>query len=930
MSRKNYELDQLAYLQQENQRLYTDADQDKKYKIEALTQSANNMMYNLGLSKRNRRAYEIEIEKIKYNILNGKEGYNLISNNYSDRNFFGEFEEGKRSKTYDKSNESEYITNPKYNTENSEIWRLANETAIRTLNIKPQASQESASVQGTNGTQTVQPQTQYKGLYEYDWNGIYNPDVAERSKDNQERYTTLKKYTIEALKLALDKSKEQYQIFGLEDNLANIQSYIDQLEQLPDNYDKESYLKFLGILDNVGVKSGDLNQYFPIETTTSSTPDSLTIDDIELTGRALGDYNQNNYYYFNDPSSKYRGVLLYNGKKYNSLEEAKKYLSSDIYEDIYKKEKQKKDDAVTAYEFNPQSQYSSLLGSVITNPTYLLDVSNYYNPGDYQYVFKTGIYNNNPSDFSWYGEGDFYGLTKDGKFEKINNPNMDFNWLGRDYKSDDNAIPGILKIINRTPYVLDLNHHPTYDDGNKRDGDDVLKNDVHVKGYFNDLSLVEDAAGNIKVAKNEEDYNTASRSKVAGYYIDNWGKTAENSYIRNFYYNHANSEEKRQYVLQYIFNEWANGNITLTDDQLYKLWGLLNPPKSKKQDSTQSKKQGGILIGKVGLAAPTVEENPSIDIEKAMKSEATQRALAEDQGWTTNDTIRAIEVAGQLGSLLGGPTGLAIGVASTLTGSVADFRDDNMSTGDALKELGTNLFMDLAGTIPGAKLAKLGKLGKVAVGLMIKGAQTGALGSGTIQAIEDWKQFEKTGNYEDLVKAIGSSVHVLAGVGRGVRSVRFNSKYNASVSKSTFKSGDVEMTPAQHKKIEKQLSSSNDKTIKKGVEELKKLGVKDVTVKNAEKELAKFKQSTTGVTKNPHFEYNSEGKLVLKSKPEDINWNNTETKNWLWTNRREIDFNELPKDATYWRWFKLPNIDLKAENWFYNKQGGKLNYKNIF
>ena len=36
MSRKNYELDQLAYLQQENQRLYTTANQDKKYKIDLL------------------------------------------------------------------------------------------------------------------------------------------------------------------------------------------------------------------------------------------------------------------------------------------------------------------------------------------------------------------------------------------------------------------------------------------------------------------------------------------------------------------------------------------------------------------------------------------------------------------------------------------------------------------------------------------------------------------------------------------------------------------------------------------------------------------------------------------------------------------------------------------------------------------------------
>lgn len=923
MSRKNYELDQLAALKEQNKDLYAKANEDKKYKIEALAQSATNMMYNLGLSKRNRRAYEIEIEKIKYDILNGKDGYDLTSSNYSDRNFFGEFEEGKRSKTYDKNKETDYITtNLKYDTTNSEIRKLANETAIRTLNIKPQASKESVSVQGTNGTQTVKSQAQDKRLHEYDWNHIYDPNVAAKSANNQERYTKLKEYTLKALQDAYTQSQQNYQIYGLEDKLNDISSYIDQIQQLPETYDNDAYLQFLNILSKLGVTSEELDQYFPEQTTSTSTPDSLTIDGIELTGRALGDYNENNYYYFNDPSSQHRGVLLYDGKKYDSLAEAQKYLSSAIYEEIYKQEKQKKDNAVTTYEFNPQSQYSAVLSPKLNDRTYLLDVSKYYDPGKYKYIFQTGTYNDDPSDFSWYKNGDFYGLTEDGHLEKIDNFSTNFNWLGSNYPSDADAVAESLKIINRTPYVLDLNHHPTFDDGKKPDDADLLTNNVHVagSGASNDLSLMEDASGNIILATGPGD-NRADRSKVAGYYIDNWGDV-NNSYIRNFYSKHANTEEKRQYFLKYIFNEWVNKNITLTDAQLYKLQRLLN--------RTQSKKQGGILIGKVGLAAPTIEENPSIDIEKAMKSEATQQALAADKGWTTNDTIRAIELTGQLASMFGGPTGLAVGVASTLTGAVADFRDGNMSTGDALKELGTNLFMDLVGTIPGAKIARLGKLGKIAAGLIIKGVQTGALVNGGIQAIEDWKQYEKTGNTEDLLKFASSATHALAGIVKGGRSVKFNSKYNASVSKSAFKSGDIEMTPAQYKKIEKQLSSSNDKTVKKGVEELKKLGVEDVKVKNAAQKLANFKQVTTGVTKNPHFEYNSEGKLVLKSKPEDINWNNTETKNWLWTNRKELDFNELPENATYWRGFKLPHFDLKAENWLYNKQGGKLNYKNIF
>lgn len=922
MSRKNYELEQLEALKKQNKDLYANADQDKKYKIKALTQSADNMMYNLGLSKRNRRAYEIEIEKIKYDILNGKDGYDLTSSNYSDRNFFGEFEEGKRNKEYD-STKDNYITNTKYNTTNSEIRKLANETAIRTLNIKPQASPESASTQGVSGTQTVPTQTQYKGVHNYDWNGIYNADVAAKSADNQERYTKLKEYVIGALKTAQEQSKQNYQIYGLEDKLNNIQSYINQIQRLPETYNQDSYLAFLDILDKLGVTSEELNEYFPEQTTPTSTPDSLTIGDIVLKDRELADYRDNGYYYFNDPSSANRGVLLYNGKKYNSLSEAQKDLSSAIYDEIYNKEKQKKDQAVSTYEFNPQSQYSTVLRHALNDQTYLLDLSNYYNPGNYKYIFKTGTYNDDPSDFSWYNNGDFYGLTEDGQLEKIENFNTNFNWLGRNYTSDADAVAESLKIINRTPYVLDLNHHPTFDNGSKQDGSDLLKNNVHVKGggEGNDLSIMEDANGNIIVAEGSGD-NRANRSKVAGYYIDNWENPTGNKFIRNFYQNHANTQEKKEYVLKYIFNEWVNGKITLTDAQLYKLQRLLNP--------TPSKKQGGILIGKVGLAAPTVEENSSIDIEKAMKSEATQHALAADKGWTTNDTIRAIELTGQLASMFGGPTGLAAGVASTLTGAVADFRDDNMSTKDALKELGSNLLMDLAGTIPGAKLAKLGKLGKVAAGLIIKGIQTGAIVNGGMQAVEDFKQWQKTNSKEDLVKFISSASHVLAGVGKGARSVKFNSKYNASVSKSTFKSGDIEMTPAQYKKIEKQLSSSNDKTVKKGVEELKKLGVKDVKVKNAAQKLANFKQVTTGVTKNPHFEYNSEGKLVLKSKPEDINWNNKETKNWLWTNRRELDFNELPENATYWRGLKLPHLDLKAENWFYNKQGGKLNYKNIF
>ncbi len=163
----------------------------------------------------------------------------------------------------------------------------------------------------------------------------------------------------------------------------------------------------------------------------------------------------------------------------------------------------------------------------------------------------------------------------------------------------------------------------------------------------------------------------------------------------------------------------------------------------KSTEVVQAEKHGGILKAAMGagldvngnsiepdtkesIAAKMRDEvNAKTRDENALKARAnengrtyTQQKAAE-QSWSTSDTLRAsalaTDIVGLIGAITGAATGgvgsavaVGSGFASMGIDAIADFNDDSVSTGQALKNLGINAGLAV-GAAFGAKAPKIVK-----------------------------------------------------------------------------------------------------------------------------------------------------------------------------------------------------------------------------
>ena len=167
------------------------------------------------------------------------------------------------------------------------------------------------------------------------------------------------------------------------------------------------------------------------------------------------------------------------------------------------------------------------------------------------------------------------------------------------------------------------------------------------------------------------------------------------------------------------------------------------------------------------------------------------------QEWSAPDKERLAGIVADIGgvaasfSLGYGTIGAGIaGLASTALNTVADFTDDSVSSGEAWKNVGTNLGMTMVGLIPGEKaftiltkairfiprLLIMANVGKLAIDSdvhqsLLKALKWSTDGGNTQLTVNDWKNIGFAFN-----TALGAS----AGIHQGVEYLRYNKAFPKS------------------------------------------------------------------------------------------------------------------------------------------------------
>lgn len=219
----------------------------------------------------------------------------------------------------------------------------------------------------------------------------------------------------------------------------------------------------------------------------------------------------------------------------------------------------------------------------------------------------------------------------------------------------------------------------------------------------------------------------------------------------------------------------------------------------REEEVIQKEKDGGIIKAAMGagldvygnaidpdrkesIAAKMRDEvNAQTRIDNALKQRADENGRtvvqqrAAEQNWSTSDTLRATALATDIVGLIGAISGAATagvgsavavgsGFASMGLDAVADFNDDSVSTGQALKNMGINAGLAI-GSMFGAKAPKIVKsaLKLVPKAMMAAGAAGIAFDPEVHNTIKRMQQ-GKTMNAGDW-KNIITVLRTVAGIG---------------------------------------------------------------------------------------------------------------------------------------------------------------------
>lgn len=295
------------------------------------------------------------------------------------------------------------------------------------------------------------------------------------------------------------------------------------------------------------------------------------------------------------------------------------------------------------------------------------------------------------------------------------------------------------------------------------------------------------------------------------------------------------------------------------------------------QDVIQQEKDGGILKAAMGAgldaSGNSIAADPKESIAAAMRNEVNRLTTkrneltkrAEENGktlkqqreierneWTTSDTLRATalatDVVGLIGAIAGVATGgvgsavaIGSGFASMTQDAIADFTDEKVSTGQALKNLGINTGLAV-GAAFGAKAPKIMKsaMRLIPKAMMAAGAAgvtfdpnvhntIKRMSEGKEMKVEDWRNIILVLRTATGIGTVGATTH-----GAKKAAKKFDAEVAKEIKKQGINQTEITTENGGKKSIDSKAAKEVDDFLNHGKVDEAKAKMKEIGIEEAD------------------------------------------------------------------------------------------------